>query len=78
MPPLSSNKAEPTLALKPRGDVTRSPKIGVSVAPQKGLMSSKNLKKKKKSVVRQKLGQFYLVCLQLLFAMNECSKAGVE
>ena len=25
MPPLSSNKAEPTLALKPRGDVTRSP-----------------------------------------------------
>ena len=26
MPPLSSNKAEPTLALKPRGDVTRSPK----------------------------------------------------
>ena len=28
MPPLSSNKAEPTLALKPRGDVTRSPKQG--------------------------------------------------
>ena len=26
MPPLSWNKAEPTLALKPRGDVTRSPK----------------------------------------------------
>ena len=26
MPLLSSNKAEPTLALKPRGDVTRSPK----------------------------------------------------
>ena len=26
MPPLSSNKAEPTLALKPRGDVPRSPK----------------------------------------------------
>ena len=25
-PPLSSNKAEPTLALKPTGDVTRSPK----------------------------------------------------
>ena len=24
----SSNKAEPTLALKPRGDVTRSPKQG--------------------------------------------------
>ena len=26
MPPLSSNKAEPTLTLKPRGDITRSPK----------------------------------------------------
>ena len=26
--PLSSNKAEPTLALKPRGDVIRSPKQG--------------------------------------------------
>ena len=26
MPPQSLNKAEPTLALKPRGDVTRSPK----------------------------------------------------
>ena len=28
MPAQSSNKAEPTLALKPRGDVTRSPKQG--------------------------------------------------
>ena len=28
LPPLSSNKAEPTLALKPRGHVTRSPKQG--------------------------------------------------
>ena len=28
MPPQSSNKAEPTLALKPRGDVTISPKQG--------------------------------------------------
>ena len=27
-PPQSSNKAEPTLALKPRGDVTKSPKQG--------------------------------------------------
>ena len=27
-PPPSANKAEPTLALKPRGDVTRSPKQG--------------------------------------------------
>ena len=28
MPPQSSNKAEDTLALKPRGDITRSPKQG--------------------------------------------------
>ena len=28
MPPPSANKAEPTLALKPRGDITRSPKQG--------------------------------------------------
>ena len=27
-PPQSLNKAEPTLALKPRGDITRSPKQG--------------------------------------------------
>ena len=27
-PPPSANKAEPTLALKPRGDITRSPKQG--------------------------------------------------
>ena len=27
-PPQGSNKAEPTLALKPRGDVNRSPKQG--------------------------------------------------
>ena len=34
-----------TLALKLRGDITRSPKTGVSVAPQKGLMSSKSVLK---------------------------------
>ena len=37
----------PTLAFKPRGDITRSPKTGVSVAHEKGLMSSKNCKKRK-------------------------------
>ena len=42
MPPQSSNKAEPTLALKPRGDVTRSPKTGASVAPQIGHVSNKS------------------------------------
>ena len=30
------NKAEPTLALKPRADVTRKSKTGEPVAPQKG------------------------------------------
>ena len=38
--PPSANKAA-TVALKPRGDIT---KTGVSVALQKGLMSSKNKK----------------------------------
>ena len=45
----ASTKCEirmPTLALKPRGDVTRSPKRGLSVAPQKGLMSFKFFLKK--------------------------------
>ena len=39
----------PTLALKPRGDITRSPKR-VSVSPQKGLMSSKLFFKKRLSL----------------------------
>ena len=34
-----------TLDLKPRTDITRSPKQGVSVTPQKGLMSFKMFKK---------------------------------
>ena len=38
MPLQSSNEADPTLALKPRGDVTRSPKQGYHV-------SNKNYKK---------------------------------
>ena len=44
-PPPSANKAEPTLALKPRGDVTRSPKQGYQW-PTNGHVSKKNLKKK--------------------------------
>ena len=31
LPPQKGSKAEPTLALKPRGDVTRNPKTGVAV-----------------------------------------------
>ena len=52
-----ANKAEPTLALKPRGDVTRNPKQGYQW-PQKRTcvyVSAKNfLKKKKRSNVDNK------------------------
>ena len=48
MPPQSSNKAEPSLALKPRRHHQKS-KTGVSVAPKMD-MSNKNLKKKKKKL----------------------------
>ena len=43
----SSNKAEPTLAFKPRGDITRSPKQGYQW-PQNGHVSKKKFKEKKK------------------------------
>ena len=46
MPLPSANKAEPTLALKPREDVTRSPKTGVSVAPKKDSCPPNFFKKK--------------------------------
>ena len=45
-PPQSSNKAEPTLALKPRGDVTMSLKQGYQW-PKNGHVSNKNLKKRR-------------------------------
>ena len=48
MPPQSSNKAEPTLAFKPRGDITGSLKQGYQW-PQKWTYVQQNLKKKKKS-----------------------------
>ena len=40
---LRSNKAEPTLALKPRGGIIRDPKQGCQW-PQKGQLSAKNIK----------------------------------
>ena len=43
----SANKAEPTLALKPRGNVTRSPKQGYQW-PQKWTCVQQKFKKKKK------------------------------
>ena len=52
MPGLSTNKAEPTLALKPRGDITRSPKQGYQWPPKKGRMSSKKILKKKKNKIK--------------------------
>ena len=48
MPPQSSNKAEPTLALKPRGDVTRSAKQGYQW-PHKWTCVQRKLRKKKES-----------------------------
>ena len=37
----NADKKAPTLALKPRVDITESLQTGVSVAPRKGLVSSK-------------------------------------
>ena len=48
-PLLSSNKAEPTLALKPRGDVTRSPKQGHQWPHKKDSCPPKIFKKKQKT-----------------------------
>ena len=60
MPQLSSNKAEPTLALKPKGDVSQSVQNRVSVAmgdaPRKGLTSSKKNFKKKSFPLTEKVG----------------------
>ena len=44
---LSSNKAEPTLALKPRGDITRSPKQGYQWPHKKHSCPPKILKKRR-------------------------------
>ena len=41
-----ANKAEPTLALKPRGDVTRNPKQGYQWPQNRTHVSAKNFKKK--------------------------------
>ena len=41
-PPQKANKAEPTLALKPRGDVTRNPKQGYQWLPKKDVCLPKS------------------------------------
>ena len=52
-PPQSSNKAEPTLASKPRGDVTRSPKQAYQW-PHKWTCVQQKFKKKKKKKIRNR------------------------
>ena len=50
--PQKANKAEPTLALKPRGDVTRNPKQGYQWPPKRTCVCVHQklfLKKEKKS-----------------------------
>ena len=41
-PPQKGNKAEPTLALNPRGDITRNPKQGYQWPPKRTYVSAKN------------------------------------
>ena len=59
LPLQKANKAEPSLALKPRGDVTRNPEQGFQW-PQKGhVCPPKTLKKKKiLSLPRYTFGDF--------------------
>ena len=55
--PLQSlNKAEPTLALKPRGDITKSPKQGYQW-PQKWTCVQQKFKKKKKVITEKETGK---------------------
>ena len=51
-PPQSSNKAEPTLALKSRGDITRSPKQGYQWSHKWTCVQQKFKKKKQKKDVQ--------------------------
>ena len=47
LPLQKANKAEPTLVLNPRGDVTRNPKQGYQWPQKRTCVSAKNFKKKK-------------------------------
>ena len=49
-PPQKANKAEPTLALTPRGNITRNPKQGYQWPPKKDMCVRQKLLKKKKKV----------------------------
>ena len=67
MPLLSLNKAEPTLALKPRGDVTRSPKQGYQWPHKKDSCPPKIKNKQLENACRQiaNSGYFPLIPLNL-------------
>ena len=70
------NKAEPTLALKPRGDVTRNPKQGYQW-PQNRTCECVRQKKKKKSSGRgkKKFGSWLVWCkFELIEPLIDCSK----
>ena len=49
-PPQKGNKAEPTLTLKPIGDITRHPKQGYQWPPKRTCVSAKNFLKKQQSM----------------------------
>ena len=65
-PPLSSNKADPHSGFASHRKCHQKSKIGVSVARQKGFMSSKNFLKKKK----KKLLKFLVTVATLLMGDN--------
>ena len=67
MPPPSANKAEPTLALKPRGDITRSPKQGYQW-PQKWTCVQQNFLKKKEK--KKEMYAFHLNSYELDTTIN--------
>ena len=58
----------PTLALKPRGDITTSPKTGVSVAQQKDLCPPKKSCKKKEE----------LCDIQFYISFNQITKSVIK
>ena len=68
-PPHSSNKAEPTLALKPRGDVTRSPKQGYQWPHKWTCVQQKFFKKKKNTQLAYGRNLFKIINF-LFFVQN--------
>ena len=71
------NKAEPTLALKPRGDVTRNPKQGYQWPQKRTCVSAKKFKKKRISTVNEVHMLALLVKLFGLALPVRLSRSGV-